>query len=701
MTGLDLAIRPRPKIVSLRQAEVAECGLVCLAMLAQFHGYDADLRALRRRFNTSLRGESLSGLLSIADEIGLGVHRRQIRVGELPEIRTPAILHLKGSHLVVVEKIGRKRAYIHDPGAGAAWLPLDELTDRFSGLAIEVYPRKEFTQATKTERLKFTSFVGQVVGLKRAITQILILSAVLQLYVLVSPYFLQAAIDIALPALDLDLLTVVAAGFALFVLINAGAGFLRSFVIAACGSSLGFYLSTKIGRHLLRLPVDWFERRHVGNILGRLQSVKPIQDALVSGGVSAVIDGIMTIFTLIVMAFYSFRLTLLALAAFALYAGLRFVSLAAQRRREEEAIDAAALVQSAMIENLRGITVLRTLNQEGSRHAVWSERLGKSVNAQFQVARISVWMATANSLIFGLETVLSVWLAIALVMEGGFSVGMIFAFLSYKTQFLTRSASLIDQLATIRMVGLHLDRLADIALAEEDMCFSRANATERRFEGGIELRNVIYRYGGKSAPAVLDALSLKVEPGEHIAITGPSASGKSTLVKVLLGLVQPESGEVLIDGHPLSIFGFTSFRSQVASVLQDDTLFAGTIADNISFFDDFTNLERVIQSARIACIHDEVMRMPMGYDSVVGDMGASLSGGQRQRVLLARALYRRPRLLIMDEGTSHLDSANEAAINKAISAMGITRIVVAHRAETIASAKKVYVMSEGRLLGPL
>jgi ATP-binding cassette, subfamily B, bacterial CvaB/MchF/RaxB len=255
---------------------------------------------------------------------------------------------------------------------------------------------------------------------------------------------------------------------------------------------------------------------------------------------------------------------------------------------------------------------------------------------------------------------------------------------------------LIDQAIAFKMLGLHLERLSDIALSPEDKSFGAGADIETELKGKIELRDIYYRYS-PTDPLVLDGVNMTVEPGEHVAITGPSGGGKSTMVKLLLGLIEPESGNVLVDGLPMDRFGYKSFHEQVAAVLQSDSLFAGTLAENIALFDESVDMERVVNSATAASIHDDIADMPMQYETLVGDMGSTLSGGQKQRILLARALYRRPKILIMDEGTAHLDGAHERAVNAAIGAMGITRIIIAHRRETIEAAERIMVMADGKL----
>jgi len=434
----------------------------------------------------------------------------------------------------------------------------------------------------------------------------------------------------------------------------------------------------------------------VGDILSRFQSIAPIQQALTQGAVAAILDGALAVLILVLMFFYSPALALIAVTAFAIYALVRIVSFSFQRSAQEETIISGAKEQSMLIESIRGMVTLRMFNKESARHALWLTRLTEAVNAEVSLARIGIWQQNANLLIFGLETVVTVWVAIGFVIDGGFSVGMVFAYIAYKTQFLQRGAALVDQLIAFRMLGLHLERLSDIALSDQDHSFGQAAAAQGDYQGGLELKNIRFRYSPLDPP-VLNGVNLKVAPGEHVAITGPSGGGKSTLVKIILGLLEPDEGEVLVDGIPLARFGHRAYREQIAAVLQDDSLFAGTLADNIALFDDAPHMERIVAAAQAAAIHDDIARMPMGYETLAGDMGSALSGGQKQRVLLARALYRRPRLLVMDEGTAHLDAPTEAAVNETIARMGITRIVIAHRAETIANADRVVVALGGQL----
>ncbi|MEG3147154.1 peptidase domain-containing ABC transporter [Sphingomonas sp. RT2P30] len=693
---LDVALLRRQRVRLVRQTELAECGLASLAMVANYHGLDMDLGTLRRRFQPSLRGAALKSLIATADQLGMTPRAVKLPLDQLGKLHLPAILHWDMNHYVVLEAVRGDKALIHNPDGRSRWLALAEVSDHFTGVALELRPADDFEPAQRREQLRLSQLWRRITGLKRALVQTLVLSLVLQAFVLASPYYMQVALDSALPALDRDLLAVLALGFGLFTLINAGATLLRQFVLLSAGTSLGYGIATNVARRLFRLPVAWFEKRHVGDVLSRFQSITPIRQFLTEGAVGSVLDGSLTVFTLAVMLLYSPLLSVVTVAAFALYGVVRAVSYGVQREAQEEAIIMAGREQSTMIESLRGIVTLRLFNRETQRHALWQTRLTDSMNAGIALSRIGVWQQVANTLIFGLETIISVWLAIRLVIDGGFSVGMVFAYIAYKTQFLQKATSLIDQAIAFKMLGLHLDRLSDIALADQDTSFAHHDHSERTLTGRMELRDVSFRYS-PSDPWVLRGVNFVVEPGDHVAITGASGGGKSTLVKILLGLVEPDEGEVLVDGVPLAQFGHKQFHEQIGAVLQDDHLFAGSLADNIALFDDAPDMTRVTAAVQAAALAEDIAKMPMGFETLVGDMGSSVSGGQKQRLLLARALYRAPKLLVMDEGTSHLDPVCEQAVNAAIAKMGITRVIIAHRLETIISADRIYAATNGTL----
>jgi ATP-binding cassette subfamily B protein RaxB len=367
----------------------------------------------------------------------------------------------------------------------------------------------------------------------------------------------------------------------------------------------------------------------------------------------------------------------------------------------EEMIQSSAKEQSNFLENIRGIQTIKLFGKESQRLGIWQNSYAEVINSDIRLGRLNISFESFNSLLFGLENVLVIYFAAMMVMANNLSIGMVLAFIAYKGQLTGRFTSLIEQIIQFKMMRLHLDRIADIALTEQEAnregeaTFSNGENNEPK--GQLTLKNICFSYSDDQAP-ILNNVNLLLDAGDSIAITGPSGSGKTTLIKIMLGLLQPTSGKVLLDGKDINQVGLKNYRKHIAAVMQDDTLLAGSIADNISFFDPQPNYLKIEQCAHIAAIHDDVNKMTMGYNSLVGDMGSNLSGGQIQRLLLARALYQSPCVLFMDEATSHLDKDNETKISEQIQHLSMTRIMIAHRQETINMAEQVYFLSDGALI---
>jgi ATP-binding cassette, subfamily B, bacterial CvaB/MchF/RaxB len=670
----------------IQQTEAAECGLACLAMVSSYYGHRIDMNTLRRRYPISLKGVTLRGLIQIAHHMNLASRALRFELDHLSQLRLPAILHWDLNHFVVLKSVKGSRIVIHDPARGERSMPIAEASKHVSGIALELTPADDFAPKDERARLPFSTFWTGLRGMNSALVQILALSAVLQLLVLAGPFYMQLTIDEVIAKGDLDLLVALALGFGLLTLLSVATTAIRSMIILVLSNTLQFQLSGRLFHHLIRLPMAYFEKRHVGDILSRFRSLEPIRNLIAQGVVAALIDGVMAIATLVMIFIYSPLLAWVVLAALALYLALRLAMFRMLRRRTEETIQTKAHEDSTFIETTRAIQSLKLFNRESDRESQWLNRHAEFVNASVRLGRAQITFRTANDLIFGLENILIIYLAARLALAGQLTVGMIFAFMAYKRHFLEKTVQLVERLIEFLLLGLHLERLADIALnpVEKDT----QHYGERPVEGRIELRRAGFRYA-ESEPFIFSSVDLTVEPGEFVTIVGPSGSGKTTLLKVMIGLLEPTEGEVLIDGTPLPTFGLRAWREHVGAVMQDDQLLSGTVAENITFFEAVADEARMIECARIACVHEEIAAMPMGYNSLIGDMGSSLSGGQRQRVLLARALYRSPKVLFLDEGTAHLDVETERRINQNLRKLDLTRISVAHRPEIMSGADRV------------
>jgi ATP-binding cassette subfamily B protein RaxB len=682
----------RGTLPMIHQAEAAECGLACLAMVCGYHGHRIDLGTLRRRHPISLNGVTLRGLIQVASSLKFLCRPLRYEMEHLHELQLPAILHWDMSHFVVLKSVRRKGLVVHDPAVGERTYRLSDAAKHVTGVALELSPTDDFLQRDERARLPLSVFWSHLTGTGRTLVQVFLLSAVLQILVLAAPLYAQLTMDEVIARGDVDLLFVLALGFGLLMLIKTASTAIRSYILLLLQNALHFHLGARLFRHLIRLPASFFEKRHIGDLLSRFSSLQPIRDLIAQGLIAAIIDGTMALITLAMIFFYSPLLALIAVSAFALYAVVRLALYRVIRQRTEATIQAQAQESSIFIENVRAIQSIKLFNRESERETQWLNRYNDVVSANVHLGKAKIGFGTVNDLIFGAESILTLYLAAKLALGNALTVGMIFAYLSYKQHFTDKAVQLVEKALDFRILGLHLERLSDIALTAVERGQYEPIAYTRQIDGRIELRNVYFQYA-ESEPFVLNNINLTIEPGEFVTIMGPSGGGKTTLMKIMLGLLQPTSGEILVDGIPLNAIGARVYREQVAAVMQEDQLLSGSIADNICFFEPDFDQSRMVSCAQLAGIHQEVMAMPMTYNSLVGDMGSSLSGGQKQRVLLARALYRQPRILFMDEGTAHLDPENERYVNESLRRLRITRINVAHRPDISAGADRIIRIS--------
>jgi len=668
-------------------------------MVLAHHGCHIELSALREHSGTSLKGMDLPRLMKVAGRHGLVSRPLRLELDELKDLQLPCILHWNLNHFVVLSRIQGNFLTIKDPAAGLRKIPMEEASRKFTGVALELLPGLEFKERKLKPSISLQQLAGSIGGLKRSLVHVLLLSLALQVFTLVSPLLTQGIMDHVLVSADTDLLTVLVIAFSMFLILQTAVGLMRTWAGIHLSTQLGLQWNGNVLAHLLRLPIDFFQKRHLGDITSRMGSIGAIQNMITTSAVSVVLDGLMTVTTLMVMLKYSPQLLLVSVVALLLYFGVRLATYRIFRQANEEQMVLSAKQQTHLLESLRGVASIKLMGHESLRQGEWMNHAVATQNQSIRIAKMNMVYGTLNGLIFGIENIVVLAIGANLVLGNVFSIGMLVAYLSYKGQFSGRITNLIDTFIGFKLLRLHGERLADIVLTppEEDHALPEALPPQ---DVRIEVRNLSFRYA-EGEPWVLRDCSFSVVPGESVAIIGASGCGKTTLVKLLLGLLKPSEGSIHVGGHDLHKLGARNVRAIVGAVMQDDQLFAGSIADNIGFFDPEFDLERVEQAARLAAVHDDIAAMPMGYHGLIGDMGSSLSGGQKQRIILARALYRQPKLLFLDEATSHLDVGNEQLVNAAIRRLDVTRVIVAHRPETIASADRVLVMEQGRIVQEL
>ena len=683
------------KLPLLLQNEAAECGLACLGMVSGFYGHRFDMLTLRRRFATTLKGATLEQLMDMAGRLQLASRPLRLDLHELRELRLPCVLHWNLNHFVVLQAVGRQHIVIVDPASGRRKVPLAEVSRAFSGIALELWPLADFEEKDEARPVPLKKLVGHLQGLWPAVVKILLLALCIEVFTLLSPLYLQWVLDQVVVSADRDLLTTLAIGFALVAILRVLTTALRGYLLMYVSSLASVQWQSNVFAHLLRLPTAYFEKRHIGDVVSRFHAVDSIQQTLSSSFFSTVLDGIMGIAVLVMMMLYSWQLSLLSFLLAFLYLLLRVLWYSPLRAATEEGIIHAAAHDSNFLETIRGIKTIKLFNSQQQRMSLWQSLLADKVNAGLRVSKLQLFYGLGSGLLSALGSILMVFLGARMILAGQFTVGALMAFMSYQGMLDSRITQLINNYFTLKMLRIQTSRLGDIVMSKAEPVVTETVPTIRQ-PMRIRVEHLRFRYS-EYEPYVLDDVSFTINAGESVAIVGASGCGKTTLLNVLLGNLAAESGEVYLDERKCSMEDMIAARNRMGIVMQDDVLFAGSISDNIAFFATPADQEKVVMSARLAAIHDEIEAMPMGYHTLVGDMGTVFSGGQKQRILLARALYREPDVLFLDEATSHLDIARENAVNQAVRALPVTRVIIAHRMETILSTERVIVLEQGKV----
>ncbi|HCW5099917.1 TPA: peptidase domain-containing ABC transporter [Acinetobacter baumannii] len=693
----NLVFTFRSKVPVILQTESSECGLACLAMISSYYGHYETIFTLRQKYSVSIKGSSLSDLIKIAGKINLNSRPLRLEMDELSKLRLPCIIHINMDHFVVLVSVNKKIEVI-DPSLGKRFYSIDEFSDIFTGIALEIWPNSKFEKNEKKEIFNFFHLLHDLKSLLSSFSYILILAVVLEILGLVSPLYMQFVLDNVIPEGDRQLLLTLTIAFFMLMIFNIIITTTQTLIGMFVSSTLNVQWKSNVLNHLVNIPNEYFFKRHLGDIISRFNSIDPIQSTLTSTFIITLLNACLAIFTLCLMFYFSAQLALITLIAMVLYLLLKIITYLPLRSLAEKGIILGASQNSYLMETIRGIRAIKQYNKQDERSNNWLSLFVNQTNNSLSSQKLSVIISIINKFIFGVENLLIIWFGANLVIDKTFTIGFLTAFIAYKTQFSIRFSSLIDSYFQIKMLSLHGERLSDIVLTDQEdvTAFELTPNVKQEIKGQIKAENISFKYGDFEAE-IIQGLNLTIEAGQSIALTGPSGCGKTTFLNLLNASLKPTSGEIFLDNIPFSQLGTKNLRSLIACVDQNDTLFAGNIIENISFFDSNVKLEWVERCAEMAGIHNEIIKMPMGYWSLVGDMGSSLSGGQKQRILIARALYQKPKILFMDEATSHLDIRKEKEINQMISDLKITRVIIAHRKETIMSADRVISLKEGKI----
>lgn len=686
ISQLDLNLGRTVPLV--HQTESAECGIACLAMICGHYGKNIDLITLRRKFNLSARGINLSGLINIASELGLATRPLSLELDELSSLRMPCILHWEFNHFVVLISVRRNHAVLHDPAQGRRTVNLTELSQSFTGVALEAWPNEGFTAETVRNRINLGSLMSNIHGFKRALGKIFCLSLVIETIGLVAPVGTQLVMDHAIPAKDHGLLTLICVGLILFILLRTTLSMVRAWSSLVLSTAINIQWQSGLFRHLMKLPLSYFVQRKIGDIQSRLGSLNTLQETFTGSIVGALMDGIMVIGVLVMMILYGGWLTWFVLGFTLAYIIIRLMTYGAYLQLSEETLIRDARTRSYFMETLFSIATVKMQDLGDRRVTQWLNLEIDAVNSGIKVKKMNFLFGGISTFIGACDQILILWLGTNIVIDNHMTIGMFIAFGAFREQFTARVSSLINFLLQLRMLSLHNERIADIALNEQESRKPDIPLCTAMHPVSLATDEISYRYDSQSPP-VFRKLSIHISPGESVAIVGPSGAGKTTLMRVLCGLFEPDTGKVIIDGMDMTQMGINNYRKIIGCVMQDDKLFSGSIQENICGFDENADELWMTECAKASYIHDFIIKLPMGYNTLIGELGEGLSGGQKQRLFIARALYRKPGILFMDEATSSLDNESEKYVNQAIKELNITRVIIAHRETTISSADRV------------
>lgn len=663
--------------------------MACLAAITRAHKGGSNLAELRQVFPSAARGTSLGQLIELAQAQGMNARPVQLDINELGQLKLPAILHWDLCHYVVLISTRAGKYQIMNPASGRSTIERSALARHFTGVALELQPTPDLVAPSPQLKLDLLGLLRNTRGLAGAMTHTLLIACCLQVLTLLGPVVTQWILDRALPSGDQALLQVIVIGSGLLGILTLAFQAARGWILARISAQVRVAWSGALARHLFRLPMTFFQRRSLGGTLSRFDSMRPVQELLTETSPEVVLDGVLAGTTLLIMGLYAPGLALLCAATWVLYASIRYAMFPAQLEYSTQVLVQGARERSCLLETLRNVATWKQRAAAGQRSAAYLNALSRETNAHVRMRLFGIKAGLVRQALGSTEKVLVLWLGASAVIAGELSVGMLVAFLAYKIQFSTRVANLVDRTFELRSLGLHRERIAEIsAHPVEAVDREPAEAGDGAFH--VALSNVSYRHSPSERWLFRD-LNLEISRGQWVALHAPSGIGKTTLTGILGGLLEPSEGQLLCNGRDARNW-LESYRRSIGAVLQEDGLLSGTLAENICFFDSRPDRPRIEQVARIADIHRDIVTWPLGYYTRIGELDHSLSGGQVQRLLIARALYHRPRLLLLDEAFSQLDVPSEKRICESLKATGITCLVVTHRQSSLAFADRVVTL---------
>jgi len=687
----------RKRVPVLLQMSIVECGAACLAMILRYYGRKASISEISEHVGIGRDGMSALGIVKAARDYGLRVRAISLKENDLRFVTLPAIVHWQFNHFLIVERWSPTSVDVVDPAVGYRRMTAAEFDEGFTGVVIMLEPGVQFVRHTSTPEITLATYAIEY--LKRApitLVQIIAASLLLQGFGLVFPLLTELVVNQVIPNKVTDVLPLLGAGIIVIVVAQLITMLLRAGLLVYLQTRIDTRIMPAFFEHMLTLPPSFFQKRASGDILTRIESNTIVRDIISNQLVSTFLDGSLVIFYLVILFTQSYTFGVLVLIIALFQAVVLLFTNRPMHNLNRRELEATGKTQGYVAEALAGITTLKAAGAEQRAFARWSNLFFDQLNTTIRQNYLSSTIRSFLTTLSTLAPLVLLWIGTMQVINDTMSLGTMLALNALATAFLTPVASLVSGGQQLQVVHAHLERIADILGAQPEQDVQRVQDPPH-LTGRISLEHVSFRYDGNS-PYVLKDISLHVEPAQKIAIVGRTGSGKSTLGQLLLGLCIPTEGEILYDGIPLRFLNYQAVRSQFGVVMQNSALFSGSIRENIAFNVPDIGLERVAKAAQIAAVHDDIMQMPMGYETFVSEGGSVLSGGQRQRIAIARAVASAPAIMLFDEATSALDVITEQKVEQNLRRLGCTQIIIAHRLSTVRNADRILVLDEGKLI---
>ncbi|TVX93162.1 peptidase domain-containing ABC transporter [Paenibacillus agilis] len=682
----------RKKIPFIEQMEHSECGLACLAMVLGYHGYHITLTELRNQFGSSKKGSSLYHLIEMGKQFHMTGRAYRAEVHQLPELLMPYIVFWEYKHYVVVERMDKKTVTILDPSSSRRCISKEEFQTAYSGYVLTFEPADKFTPQPKKRRINL--LLIHILKQRKLLTHLLLASLLLQGVGLITPKLTQWLTDQVILKEDSSQWSVMGYSILGLYLFHQLFSLLRGYLIAKLQTSMDMSLMSTFISKLFHLNFPFFESRTSGDLIFRANSNIIIRQILSSRVLSIIIDLILVVGYAVMMFSLHWKLALMVILLCMVVSGTLFFSSRLLRKLSDRHVSAQTKTQSYLTESIYGICDIKILGAEKKVLEHWRNLFTSQLEvSQKQTVYTSVLDTFSSGIQLSTPLIL-LWIGSVYVLQGTFTLGQLLGFSALAVSFMIPIFSIVTTYSQFLVLGSYTQRLQDVMESKSEEQGGRALDD---FKGSIELDNVSFTYD-TFGPNHLTAVSLQIKPGEKVAIVGESGSGKSTLAKLINGLYAPTEGRIKFDGIAMEELDLNTVRRQIGTVLQETRLFHGTVLDNIRLFHDNISVENSISAAQLADIHEDILKQPIGYNTMISEGGINFSGGQRQRLLLARALVRQAKLIVLDEATSALDALSESRVQENLQRLTCTQVIIAHRLSTVVHADRIVVMKDGRIV---